>query len=839
MNNKNKNSTNIKDEIYVENPPIGLDAQNAGSKANLSTSGKYQLYYDVNGTTPVVGGKLLLGGLVQSTKNDAAVIDKIINDMWDQINSAASPIPYSDYLDYHLNQLNTKRKYRNLLGSVTVICASMAEDITYLDGSLYSDDSVINSDNYKLYDDNNQPLDAGIAYERYVTSMVNAAKDQYSPAARRIAKLAKTIKSSVLAQMNDTNPFYNMPLAEIYDRLVDYFRLINRAVTLVKNADAWLHAGDMLQVGAQQAFYDYRQIYTSKLVLEISDYLARLKTALVGQYYDEVGLTNYIKFGTMGLNPTQNGSVRFIQPIISNVMPIDNAGAPIAIANKDYTGSLIFLPCLKIHSQFVKTSSYDDIIIQILDQTTQLLYSADVTRIQTALAAFNGLPQLGDIIWSGFDVKNDLIALLSSNSAKVMGTLVEDTVTKFRGVSSVGEPASATVEFSVHSLSIPYISHYKASGAVAPGENYPIMPNVANRPSKIALGLIAHFNGVGSYYAASPNGTKPYTGPKNTIDLSKDPTMYQVAAESDILSAKDPYLPARLYALSFSSVMNLRDITSRKYTGIYFESMLNAAVSIPLRTETIDRYNNNIIRTSSFIGKVRTGDQVPLDFFKALSVLHRPDVIPYLDFTGVPKDGNDAFNDVLLKNFATGYSGLHTYIADNLNNYKLGESFQYVYTDSSGTANNKSGILNLLSNNIYDLMPANNSYTAFGSSGHGFVGYILGNNRGTVSGLKVAGVNTQTTAISVVNTTLQANGDLDSLDNACVDVLGWLPQSFSYAGIYNNETEFSIETTDRIALGGFQSINNLGIPEHVQYDASFDCNIGMAVYKHSLKAVLD
>lgn len=311
---------------------------------------------------------------------------------------------------------------RRVYTNATILYQPMAEDITYIDPNLYLTKNKIDSASY----DNNAERD------RIVTTMISGNPRLFNPKAIRIAKLARAIKDSILAQTNDTNPFYLMPVAELYDRITDYFTLVNRAVVTCKNVMSTVALRNAFALGAE-AYYSqtYNVLYTADFVTRLLEAVGRLSVKLVGQYYDETSLLNYLKYASISMLPVQMGGVKILVPNL-NQRAIDSYSA---YSGGDFILGAELLPA----SQYGPTTSaatikqVQDAILTHIEDLIFRFNGADVSIIKTGLAAYNGVNQLGSIKWTGIPVANDLVKLIESTFSVAKGN--------FTGGTQYGDPA--------------------------------------------------------------------------------------------------------------------------------------------------------------------------------------------------------------------------------------------------------------------------------------------------------------------------------------------------------------------------------------------------------------
>lgn len=691
-----------------------LTPEKAGQVAQAPVSNSSVLTYDVSGSTPVIGGKLYDGGefrIGAATLTAPRVVLKHVMD-------AAAPTNFNEYIaqlqgnpsdnlfsKVSYEDMQDEQFWTNLFSSVVAIGVGVAEDIQYMDGNLYDLTANIEATST----DAANPGYYSSTTDAVVDTMVNATVDDYSPKTRRIAKLAKALKLSVLAQTNDTNPLYFMSLSEIYDRLTDYFLFINRAISKFHNYNAAIDFGKLLQIGSIDAYNKYIQYYTADNIYVINQKLGKLKASLIGNYYDAISLSDYLECAVAGLAPSQKGASRIIIPtMLPDVNGAMSAFDPLIDTNNEYPVE-----------EWIENVKSD------IEDTINRLYSQDTAVIQTALAAFNGVPMLGDITWPGLSVKNRLAYLMMSHGYKAYGALNKlcNIVHSTDNMSNEG-----------HQLLVMYPDL---------GSSY--YANDQRLGTAPCQGAIVNFNGY---------GTRCYSGGCVSIvynDVSGDEheaSMTGLILNDDPVMYDDPAAAYRLSALGANTVCSIED-TRHYYDDSDFKALTSlftsdnmqlaedkkwgwSALKYVADNEIIDHRKNKNIYTTVYAS---VGDsQVPRRLY---AILHNGDIA----VTAV--NGNDAEyvrmdNEQFLNQCSHGASSIAACVA--LHKY--------------GNVNNNTGLelpqvemnLNRVSNVHYAVMPISRSstraYDAFYMCGNlikdsttgRFITYMLTGNKITVSG---------------------------------------------------------------------------------------------------------
>ena len=405
-----------------------LDKEQAATVSKYTTSTRGVLSYDVRGDVAVVGGKKVFGPDMRDTKPTS-----FAKQFADDVVKNASPTLASKYvldvdalkllaegLDSSFTQFESLALLERVFLNTSVISMSVAEDIRYVMPSLYDMGVDISSLTYSSTQDSQ------------VQGWVNGALNSESALTRRYARMAKAVKNAVLAQTNNTNPFWDMAISEIYDRLTDYRVRVNRAITLWYNIQGWLAAGPLLQAGALALYPQYQSLYSSTFKVALAEAATRLMNALVGNYYDTQSLADYLDMATVGLGPVQNGGVKLIAPVLGTPLfsahtPLNGAGffAPSAYHTlngsgmMDYTGGSVLVP-LKYYTDETWEARQSS-ILQLINDTIAYFYSGDTAIIQTGLASMQLLPALGVCTYPGLMVKSKLVKMIGKSRQAITG----------------------------------------------------------------------------------------------------------------------------------------------------------------------------------------------------------------------------------------------------------------------------------------------------------------------------------------------------------------------------------------------------------------------------------
>lgn len=591
-------SENVNVRTTAGQPSVILEPTVAGVVAQQPVTRNATIEYDVSGAVQVPGGKVFDAGILPAVANPALVTRTKI--MAQELEKFSYPTDFSTYqlrgplakdlepvTNNHITVASRKQLSR-FFYNATFIMMPCGEDIVYLDNRLFQPTNVIDSTRYTDSSD------------AVVEAMVNAPSDRWNAKARRIAKLAKAIKLSVLAQTNDTNPFYSMRISELYDRLTDYFLVIDRAVTLTKNLRAIVNMEPALRGAGQSVYSNYKRMYTADFQAQVLDYVARLEAALVGSYYDSISLADYMRFARISLLPAQHGGIKYLVPCAHGATV---AYEPYIVTSEEWgTGRAMYFAQLQPSNNaslpFDKQSILDHI-----QTVTNRLYSGDISMMQTGLAAFNGLPMLGELTWTGLDVGSDLVLQYMSTYQQGSGFL--DTNKSW--VTGPGYALKfAFVPTGVHgtypettenALSKPFFGPYHLVG-----------PDGYGYPLQASTGLTMNYNGryhvVGSYVTTEVGKAINLTPNCHVLDWR----------QSDLVgSTASNVMPVSLQA---TPVASLEDVTVASTPGMALLSpaydgkgpKVEAADYVPGAGLGLYRFVSASPSTGTLSGVLHTGD---------------------------------------------------------------------------------------------------------------------------------------------------------------------------------------------------------------------------------------
>ena len=283
-------------------------------------------------------------------------------------------------------------KWMRIFQNSGMVYISCAENIVFVNSKMYDADYVPISTDY---------MSSGVPlYDDLVENMCRGDIRRANLGMRRVAKLAYALKQSVLAQTNDTNPFYGMTLGEIYDRLVDYFVTISRDIVAVLNVEKVI-ANRLNFQGLAYAYYSqrYSKIYTADFVYRLTEQLGKLKAQLLGEFMEPVTLSHYVKCGSIGLSPVQSGRLGLIIPSISGDGRFGSLKPTDAAVHCSACLGDALLPSWKkgkAPAGYAKANAADiqEAILNDLRDRVSHLLGATISLTRVALNAFNALPRV-------------------------------------------------------------------------------------------------------------------------------------------------------------------------------------------------------------------------------------------------------------------------------------------------------------------------------------------------------------------------------------------------------------------------------------------------------------
>jgi len=275
------------------------------------------------------------------------------------------------------NELIKPLKFRRLMMNATYKTAYYADHVFFIFEGAYDPTYVFDSSDY-IAD-----------YDDAVALIAASNNESYSPFIRWLANQAIRIQEAVIAQSNAHNPFYSMPVSEIYDRLMDYFIGVHRAVVLLNNVKILI--SDTFRKGIESgAHYFYDEMgakfyYSDHNKTRIERAIADLARNLYGLNFVPKILKQYLDAGTVSLMRNQNFSFKFIVP-----KHADPTGAASTLV---YNGSALFN--LTTTNTEAAINTLVDTLISSITNVCAYLKAGNVRDVTAGLTGFNQFKVLG------------------------------------------------------------------------------------------------------------------------------------------------------------------------------------------------------------------------------------------------------------------------------------------------------------------------------------------------------------------------------------------------------------------------------------------------------------
>lgn len=209
----------------------------------------------------------------------------------------------------------TGRQGYNVLLNTGRIVVPYGEAVLFVCPKRYNIKSTLTDQDYN-------DADVEKAYQNLLTGGHAVANQFY----RELANGVHALKTAILAQTNDTNPFYTYSEAKIFDELVEYHVNLCRAFT-------WLYTARQLmgmeKLVAATAYTMYQSVKGKTFSMENQSYIAQLANqlagTLAGRFGDLTAVGRYLERSTMCLAPRQGGGLKLIVPTGAITNPLSNA----------------------------------------------------------------------------------------------------------------------------------------------------------------------------------------------------------------------------------------------------------------------------------------------------------------------------------------------------------------------------------------------------------------------------------------------------------------------------------------------------------------------------------
>lgn len=274
--------------------------------------------------------------------------------------------------------------------NVTFVNYQLGEAILFLNPKMYNSNYTIDSGDYT-------DGSAAARFAKLLTARNTTANKYY----RKLANIVHAMKVAILAQTNDTNPFYSMEEAEIFDRMVEYHVLIGRAMASIYNCKCALGMKDAFATGARTYFdTKYSKLFTADNVLRLQQRMGTVAANISGKIVIPELIQSYLSSGVISLCPSQKGSFKILCPSLSL-----GASGVKGLLGGELLGSdtLTYVDNTPINNA-----------IDFFDTLADSLCDTDVNVMTAALAPFN----IGEVLPT-----LDTVAILPSMNAELVRKL--------------------------------------------------------------------------------------------------------------------------------------------------------------------------------------------------------------------------------------------------------------------------------------------------------------------------------------------------------------------------------------------------------------------------------
>ena len=343
--------------------------------------GNPAIIYDPTGNIGQLPPSVYNGGSNVTLDSDDAMNALIANRLSKRPRSAYIPTgSKTDYMVGSGTVAAASEFYKQCL-QTSMLVVPIAEHIPFVNYKMFTQKYAIVSTDYA----------PGTEADANYRALLQAGRSQASSYARRIANLVHAMKTAILAQTNDTNPFYEMYEAEIYDRVLDYITNVNRVLSAIYNIRAIIGARDALSVGALEKYNQYSTVYTADAVRELQMKINKMAAGVLGQFIDVKSCAQYMQYTTLKLAPSQIGSFRVVVPVEAGYLNRKISGRKFWDHTQTSDGSCDLNHELLPYQLMVPYDTYSAIsrIKATLDRLYDRLFTADSTMAVAAMAPFS------------------------------------------------------------------------------------------------------------------------------------------------------------------------------------------------------------------------------------------------------------------------------------------------------------------------------------------------------------------------------------------------------------------------------------------------------------------
>lgn len=290
--------------------------------------------------------------------------------------------------------------YRNLTHYVYTV----ADHFFFIDPALYNPSNSFTPANYTA------TTDALVA--QYAT----ADGEKTSPYIRGVAQLARAMKDAIVAQQNTTNPFYSIRESEMFDRLMDYFRTVGRALVVIQNTRLVLGLQNVAISGMNRWYQTVgRTLFTATNITDLNLAIVEALDAIRGAFIIPAHISEYLEQGLISLMPNQKGAARLFVPRFATQVS-GNQLVPSAITYLPGSGLVAATTTGAV------TTAVSDVISYLRSVATYFQGSA-ANIVKSALIPFNQLPQLGQISEPQLAVRPSVLFSINKQSKIMTGAV--------------------------------------------------------------------------------------------------------------------------------------------------------------------------------------------------------------------------------------------------------------------------------------------------------------------------------------------------------------------------------------------------------------------------------
>lgn len=449
----------------------------------LYTAGHVQVQYDSTVSAPLISPGFIPGGVTPVTME--SVDAQRYSHNWDDTAYSLSAIDAGDTAGRIVkrsslsglaaSRAGDEEKIRRLLNNAVFFRYDVGEHLYLCDPELYKEGAAIDPNHY---------ISGGEAILDYKVERLCRASIRVGSAwMRRLALLVTRLKDAILAQNNDTNPFYAMPKAEMFDRLALYFSYVSRAVVSTLNVGLAVGLKGSLLLGARVYYTDiYSKKFTADAVSHLQEVNSLLRATLATQFFEPYHLRSFMEMGVISLLPNQDGCVRVALP----------RGK---FQSKDGVGLYTFLGSDLLQPESARSIEN---IVWDLNQFTQFFHSGDASVVRSALLPYDVLSMVGPIDDVQIGVSPRLINAWRRNSKLI----VNPVYPAYIGSSYIQGDTTYTGQLG-------WLVRYNG-GSVGPS----VAPQARMEMTGVAYGGVVQLDGSGEYMIAGLDDSTESLKPK-------------------------------------------------------------------------------------------------------------------------------------------------------------------------------------------------------------------------------------------------------------------------------------------------------------------------------------